>query len=75
MCLAVPAKIVEINGNYATADFDGIKRKISIQLVPDIKINEYCLIHAGFAIEKISKEYAAETKKYLNEILKGPSNE
>ncbi len=75
MCLAIPAKIVEIDGDFATADFNGIKRKISIQLTPDIKINEYCLVHAGFSIEKITEEYAEETKKYLKEILKGQENE
>ena len=75
MCLAVPAKIIKIEGDYATADFNGVKRKISIQLTPDIKVNEYCIVHAGFAIEKITKKYAEETKKYLNEILKGPENE
>lgn len=75
MCLAIPAKIIEIDGDYATADFDGIKRKISIQLTPDIKVNDYCLVHAGFSIEKITEEYALETKKYLDEIMKGPENE
>ncbi|MCX8093992.1 MAG: HypC/HybG/HupF family hydrogenase formation chaperone [Candidatus Goldbacteria bacterium] len=74
MCLAIPAKIVKIDGDYATADFDGVKRKISIQLTPDIKVNEYCLVHAGFSIEKITEEYAMETKKYLKEMMKVSEN-
>ncbi len=69
MCLGAPAKIESIEGEFAIADFDGIKRKISIQLVPDIKVNDYCLVHAGFAIEKITKEYANEIKGYLKEIF------
>ncbi|MBP7792405.1 MAG: HypC/HybG/HupF family hydrogenase formation chaperone [Candidatus Goldbacteria bacterium] len=75
MCLAVPARIIEINGDYATADFNGVKRKISIQLTPDVKINEYCLVHAGFSIEKVTDEYAKEAEGYLREILKGPRDE
>lgn len=75
MCLAIPAKIIEIDGDYAIADFDGIKRKILIQLTPDIKINEYCLVHAGFSIEKVTEEYAKETKKYLDEFFKATKNE
>ena len=74
MCLAVPAKIVEIDGDYAKADFGGgVFRKIGIQMVPDIKKGEFCLVHAGFGVEKITKEYAEEAKGYLEEMLKhGP---
>lgn len=75
MCLAIPAKIIQIDGDYATADFDGIKRKISIQLTPNIKINEYCLVHAGFSIEKVTEEYAKETKKYLNGFFNASKDE
>jgi len=75
MCLGVPAKIKKIEGDFAIADFDGITRKISIQLVPDIKVNDFCLVHAGFAIEKISKDYAQEVKGYLKEIFKGNTDE
>jgi hydrogenase expression/formation protein HypC len=75
MCLGVPAKIEKIEGDFAIADFDGIKRKISIQLTPDIKINEYCLVHAGFAIEKITKAYAKELKDYLKEMFNESNNE
>jgi len=75
MCLAVTAKIIKIDGDFAIADFDGIQRKISIQLTPDIKINDYCLVHAGFAIEKVTEQYAQETKTYLKKIFKGPENE
>lgn len=75
MCLGVPAKIEKIDGDFAIADFNGIKRKISIQLTPDIKKGQYCLVHAGFAIEKITDEYAEELKGYLNEIFKETGNE
>ena len=73
MCLAVPAEIKKIEGKYAKADFGGVSRKIGIHLVPDIKEGEYCLVHAGFAIEKITKEYAEEAKGYIKEMFEhGP---
>ena len=70
MCLAVPAEIKEIEGDFATADFGGVTRKIGIQMVPGIKAGEFCLVHAGYAVERITKEYAEETKGYLEEMFK-----
>ncbi len=53
MCLAIPAKIIEIEGKKAVADFDGIKKRIDIMFLEDAKVNDYVLVHVGFAIEKI----------------------
>lgn len=69
MCLAVPAKITEINGDYAKADFGGASRNIGIQLVPGIKTGDYCLVHAGFAVEIITEEYANEAAGYIKEMF------
>jgi hydrogenase expression/formation protein HypC len=55
MCLAIPGKIVEIDGEKAIADFHGVKKEINITLVP-VKIGDYVMVHAGFAIEKIYPE-------------------
>ncbi len=68
MCLAVPGKILKVDNEFAKVSFQGIIKKINIQLVPDIKRGEYCLVHAGFAIEKIDKEYAKEAQGYLEEL-------
>jgi hydrogenase expression/formation protein HypC len=68
MCLAIPGKVIKKSGDMAEIDFEGLKRRINIMLVPDIKKGEYCLVHAGYAIEKIDKKYAMETKKYLEEM-------
>jgi hydrogenase expression/formation protein HypC len=68
MCLAIPGKVIKKSGSMAEIDFEGLKRRINIMLVPDIKKGEYCLVHAGYAIEKIDEEYAMETKKYLEEM-------
>jgi len=56
MCLAVPAEILEIKGEYAIADFGGAQMTIKVLLTPDVKKGDCVLVHAGFSIEKISKE-------------------
>lgn len=69
MCLAIPAKILKIDGNNAIADFGGIKRDIRIDLV-NAKIGDYVIVHTGYAIQKMDESDARESLKYLNEILK-----
>ena len=62
MCLAVPLKITELNGDTAVAERDGIRRKIGVGFIEDPKVGDYVIVHAGFAIEKIA---AREAKKDL----------
>jgi len=66
MCLAFPGKIKKINGQNATVDFDGIEKEINISLLSDVKKGEFVIVHAGFAIEKISEENEEEIAKLLN---------
>lgn len=71
VCLAIPGKIIEINNNkeHAIVDYgDGTKRKTNVTLV-DIKIGDYVLVHAGFAIEVLNKKEAEETLDLFREIL------
>lgn len=69
MCLAIPGKILEINDdNLAKIDFDGITKTASLDLVPKAKINDYVLIHAGFAIEIIDKNEAQKTLDLVQEL-------
>ncbi|PKL72374.1 HypC/HybG/HupF family hydrogenase formation chaperone [Candidatus Kuenenbacteria bacterium HGW-Kuenenbacteria-1] len=63
MCLAIPGKIIKINKEKAIVDFDGIKKEINISLVK-VKIKDYVIIHAGFAIQKIEKQEAIEALKF-----------
>ena len=65
MCLAIPGKIKKIDGQLATVDFEGLEKEINISLV-SVKIGEYVMVHAGFAIEKMDDEYAEEMKGYLS---------
>lgn len=68
MCLAIPAKILKINGSMAQVDMMGNEREISTVLVPEIQIGEYVLVHAGFAISIIDEENAKETEELLLEV-------
>ena len=70
MCLAIPAKIVTIDGSLAKVDMMGNERVVSIDLVPEAKIGEYVLVHAGFAIGIIDDESAHETEELLLEVAK-----
>jgi len=70
MCLAVPAKVMKINGDVAEVDFgEGILREVNIALV-EPEIGEYVLVHAGYAITVIDKEEAEETLRLWSEILR-----
>lgn len=68
MCIAVPAKIIEVNDNEAIVNNNGVKIKTNIMLISDPKPGEYVLIHAGCAIEKIDEAYAIETLDLFKEL-------
>lgn len=71
MCLAVPSKIVDIDGYMATVDVMGLKKQISLMLLPEEpKIGDYVLVHAGFAINKMEPEQAEEALKIFETIFK-----
>ncbi|MEI8343509.1 MAG: HypC/HybG/HupF family hydrogenase formation chaperone [Candidatus Moraniibacteriota bacterium] len=63
MCLAFPGKIIALKNQQATADFDGVKKDINISLVPAAKVGDFVIVHAGFAISKLSKQDAWEVLK------------
>lgn len=65
MCLAIPTKIIKIDGDMAEVEIGGVTRKASIQLVPEAKIGDYILLHAGFAIELLDEDEALETLEML----------
>lgn len=69
MCLAVPSKIIEINDTVAKVDVDGVVRETSIMLLDDVKIGDYVIVHAGFAIHKIDEEAALQTLEDMRNIL------
>ena len=68
MCLAVPLKITSIDGMNAVAERDGVRRKIRIDLLKNPKIGEYVMVHAGFAIERLSEEQALADLEAAKEV-------
>lgn len=67
MCLAVPMKIIEIDGLYAVAEAQGVKTDVNISLVPDIRKDEKVLVHAGFVIERLDENDARDIEETWNE--------
>jgi hydrogenase expression/formation protein HypC len=68
MCLAVPGRILSIEGKDADVDFGGVTRKVNVSLV-NVNIGDYVIIHAGFAIQTVDREEAEETIKLWEEML------
>ncbi len=60
MCLAVPATVVELNGTTATISVDGALREVDVSLIEDVRLGDYVLVHAGFAIHKWDKSEVEE---------------
>ncbi|MBO8126661.1 MAG: HypC/HybG/HupF family hydrogenase formation chaperone [Firmicutes bacterium] len=75
MCLAIPAKVTEIEGFLARVEVYGNIREVGTRLVPDLKVGDWVLIHAGFALEKIDEERAMETLKILEEMAEAVEKE
>ena len=68
MCLSVPAQIVSIDGEFAKVSVNGALFRAGLQMIENPQPGEFILLHAGFAIQKISDQEAEETLKLLNEI-------
>ncbi len=68
MCLAIPAKVMKIEGSLAEVDIEGIRRNISLCLTPEATIGEYVLLHAGFAIKVLDLKEAQETLDLMRQI-------
>jgi len=68
VCLSVPAKIVKLTGRLAMVDVMGNRREADVSLVDEPQVGDYVLLHAGFAIEKMTAEDAAESLKIWEEL-------
>lgn len=69
MCLAVPGLIIDLDNYSAIIDIMGLESKVNVQLIENLKIGDYVLIHAGCAIQKIDKDYFEELQKIFQSIL------
>jgi len=68
MCLAIPAKVISVDGKSAKVTIEDVEYTASLLLLDDVKPGDYIMLHAGFAIEKVDPDEAAETLRLLNEI-------
>ncbi|MCL4503134.1 MAG: HypC/HybG/HupF family hydrogenase formation chaperone [Deltaproteobacteria bacterium] len=68
MCLAIPMRLIEIDGAAGVAEVDGVKRQVRLDLLPEAVLGDYILIHAGLAIARVDPDYAQETLTLLREL-------
>jgi len=61
MCVATPMRIVSIEGSSAKVDASGIQAQVSIELVDDVGVGDYVIVHAGYAIQRLTPDEAQET--------------
>ena len=68
MCLAVPLKLIEIDGKNAVGESMGMQRKLRVDFIPEPKIGDYVIVHAGFAIERLPEKQALEDLEAWEEM-------
>jgi hydrogenase expression/formation protein HypC len=72
MCLALPARVVEINGgedaDLGVVDLGGVRKEVSLALVDNVAIGDYVIIHVGYALTKLNPEEAAKTLALFEEL-------
>ncbi len=68
MCLAVPLKIVEMNGLDAVGERDGVRRSMRLDFIREPRLGDYVIVHAGFAIEKVDGAQAEEDQALAREL-------
>lgn len=69
MCLAVPMRVLEIDGEKARVALSGIEIDVQLDLVEGVCVDDYVIVHAGFAIERLSAEEAKETLAVLRRVV------
>jgi len=70
MCLAIPAKVISVNGTSALVTIEDVEYTASLLLLDDVNPGDYIMLHAGFAIQKVDAEDAAETLQLLQDEVK-----
>ena len=68
MCLAIPAKVLRVEGNTALVRIEDTEYNASLLLLEDVCVGDYVMLHAGFAIQKIDEEEAMATLRLIREV-------
>jgi hydrogenase expression/formation protein HypC len=69
MCLAIPMRLIEIDGTIAVAEVDGVTRQVRLDLLPEAVLGDYVLIHAGLAIARVDAAHAEETLSLIRNLI------
>lgn len=70
MCLGIPGRVEKVEGAEATVSFGGIRRRVRLDLLDNVSIGDYVVVHAGFAIEVLDEETALEMLNTLREVFR-----
>jgi len=68
MCLGVPVRLVEKHGSTGIAEYKGVKREIGLELIDEVQVGDWVILHAGFAIQKLDQEEAKKTLRLFEEL-------
>ncbi|RJP81406.1 MAG: HypC/HybG/HupF family hydrogenase formation chaperone [Candidatus Zixiibacteriota bacterium] len=68
MCLAVPMKLVEMNGPLGVVELGGLRREVGLDLLADVRVGDYLIVHAGYAIEKLDEAEALKTLQLFRDL-------
>ena len=69
MCLGIPMQIKSIVGDTAICEMEGVRREVSLMLVEDVRVGDFVLIHAGFAMEKLDPDEAEATLALFRQLI------
>jgi hydrogenase expression/formation protein HypC len=75
MCLAIPMRVVELDLPMGTVDLQGIRRRVHLGFLEDVRLGDYVLIHAGCAVEKLHPEEAEEDLRLLLSLLEASGDD
>jgi hydrogenase expression/formation protein HypC len=70
MCLAVPVRIVQLEGDTAVGEVGGVQREVSVMMTPGVKVGDYVIVHAGFAIQRLDPQEAEENLAIFREMAR-----
>ncbi len=70
MCLGIPGRVEEVKGEEAVVSFGGTRRSVRLDLVENVSVGDYVIVHAGFAIQVLDQEAALEMLEALREVFK-----
>jgi len=71
MCLAIPGKVLKIDGQVAAVDFGGARREVKLDLLGNVREGDYVLVHAGYAIQVLDETKAKEILSSWEEVTRG----